>query len=366
MRVLMIADRSFATREQRMLTRLEVALADEGVRVARATPEGLAGDESESFAPRVEYESASPLLSTRARAARLLRRLSACSPDWSGGAPDVVHVCGDGAWGLACATARRLEKPLAVEMWSHRLLGGVRRFERRVGRGLDFMWIAPGDCTSEALRRAGARARTRVAAWGAHADDRPVAFSDPVRPVSASVLATGRDPGAVSAALEGLALAARRHDELMVFLDAVAVERSHEVWKRLRTLRALDRVSLMPDLESRREPALRADLFIRPEASGEHRSVLLDAMAAGMCVLTAKDPVVEALQHERTCMECAEPTALGWERTVLHALDEPQRARAMGVGAQRWIRDSQSVSSQAAALMDAYDRLAAGDRSAAA
>ena len=193
-----------------------------------------------------------------------------------------------------------------------------------------------------------------------------MAFSDPVRPVSASVLATGRDPGAVSAALEGLSLAARRHDELMIFLDAVAVKKSHDVWRRLRTLRSLDRVSLMPDLESRREPALRSDLFTRPEASSEHRSVLLDAMAAGMCVLSAKDPVVEALQHERTCYVCQEPTALGWERAVLHALEEPQRARALGTGAQKWIRDSQSVSSQAAALIDAYERLTAKGATAAA
>jgi len=365
-RVLIIADRAFASREQRMLTRLEVALADEGVRAARAVPEGMGGTGNESFAPRVEYEGRSPLLTLHARAARLLERLGTASPDWSGATPDLVHVWGEGAWGLAGATARRAERPLVVEMWSHRLLSMARRFERKAGRHGELVWIAPGDTTAEALRRVGVRSRCRVAAWGAHAGDKPAAFSDPVRPVSASVLATGRDPGAVSAALEGLALAARRHEELMIFLDAVAVRKSHEVWRRLRALRALDRVSLMPDLESRREPALRADLFVRPEASGEHRSVLLDAMASGMCVLTAKDPVVEALQHERTCLECSEPTALGWERAVLHALEEPQRARSLGVGAQRWIRESQSVSAQATALMDAYERLLADASTAAA
>lgn len=361
MRVLMIADASFALREQRMLTRLEIAQADEGVRVARAVPEGFGGEGSESFAPVVEYEGRSPLISTSARAGRLLERLGSSSPDWTSAALDAVHVWGEKAWALASHVAKLGECPLVVEMWSHRLLGSVRRFERRAARN-GLVWIAPGDHTAEALREAGARERCRVASWGAHAGEKPAAFSDPVRPVSASVLATGRNPGAVSAALEGLALAARRHEELMIFLDAVAVKRSPEVWRRLRTLRAMDRVSLMPDLESRREAALHADFFVRPEASAEHRSVLLDAMAAGMCVLTARDPVVEALQHERTCLECAEGTALGWERVALRALEEPQRARAVGSGAQKWIRESQSVSAQASALMDAYEQLVGSPR----
>src|SRR5690606_20945714 len=38
MRVLLLADRSFATREHAMLRRLEIGLIDEGLRVVRANP----------------------------------------------------------------------------------------------------------------------------------------------------------------------------------------------------------------------------------------------------------------------------------------------------------------------------------------
>jgi len=365
-RVLMIADRGFAKRESRMLTRLEVALADEGVRVARASPEGMSPEHSASLAPLVEYEPPAPLLTLRSRAARLLTRLAAVSPDWTRAAVDLVHVWGEGAWPLAASVARQAGAALVVEMWSHALLPKTRAYERRVSRHTRFTWIAPGDLTAESLRQAGARERGRVAPWGAHARDTPSAFSDPIRPVSASVLSTGRDPGAVSAALEGLALATRRHEELMIFLDAAATNRSHEVWKRLRTLGALERVSLMPDLEARREAALRADLFVRPEPSSEHRSVVIDAMAAGMCVVSRQDPVVEALQHDQNCLICHEPTALGWEHTLLAALDEPQRARAIGSAAQKWVRSQQSVSGQAAVLLDAYEDARAAETAATA
>ena len=362
----MIAAQAFAVRENRMITRLEVALADEGARVARASPEGFGPEHSVSLAVTADYEPAAPLLSIGSRADRLLARIGAASPSWAGKAIDLVHVWGEDAWPLAAAVAKRAGATLITEMWSHRLLSRVRRHERRLSGNSSLIWIAPGDHTAEALRHVGAKARVRVAPWGAHAADKPAAFSDPVRPVSAAVLATGRDPGAISAALEGLALAARRHDDLLVFLDDAAVKNSHEVWTRLRALRALNRVSLIPHLEATRESALHADLFIRPEASAEHRSIVLDAMAAGMAVISRRDPVVEALQKDKTCIECLEPTAIGWEHAVLAALDEPQRARSLGVASQQWIRNKQSVSAQAAALLDAYEGALAARRDAPA
>ncbi len=356
MRVLMLTDDAFATREHRMITRLEVALADEGVRVARASPEGRGPEHAASLAVVCEYEPGAPLLTVGARADRLLERLGAASPDWTHKAIDLIHVWGEGAWTLAAAVAKRAGAGLVIEMWSHHLLARAKRFERRLGKGVRLLWITPGDHTAEALRDTGVRSTVRVAPWGAHAGDRPAAFSDPVRPVSAAVLATGRDPGSVSAALEGLALASRRHEDLLIFLDDAAVARDHEVWRRLRDLRVLDRVSLLTNLETSREAVLHADLFVRPEASAEHRSIVLDAMAQGLCILTRRDPVVEALQRDQTCIVCPEPTALGWENTALAALDEPTRARTLGLAAQSWIRTRQSVSNQAAALFDAYER----------
>jgi len=356
MRVLMLTDVAFATREHRMLTRLEVALADEGVRVARASPEGYGPEHSASLAVTAEYEPDAPLLSTGSRAARLLQRVGNASPDWTRAAIDLVHVWGENAWALGAAVARRAGAALVVEMWPHRLPARARRFERRALAQGPLVWIAPGDFTAEAIRQEGLRGRCRVAAWGAHANDRPAAFSDPVRPVSAAVLATGRDAGSVSAALEGLALASRRHEDLLIFLDDAAVQKDHEVWRRLRELRVLDRVSLLPNMETSREAVLHADLFIRPEASHEHRSIVIDAMAAGQCVISRADPVVEALQRDRTCLFCPEPTALGWENAALAALDEPQRARSLGLAAQNWVRTRQSVSAQAAAVLDAYEK----------
>jgi glycosyltransferase involved in cell wall biosynthesis len=359
MRVLMLTDAAFATREHRMITRLEVALADEGVRVARASPEGRGPEHAASLAVTAEYEPDAPFVTTGARAARLLQRLGDASPDWTRAAIDLVHVWGEGAWNLGAAVAKRAGAALVVEMWSHRMLIKGRRFERRAIPQGQLVWIAPGDHTAEAIRQTGLRGRCRVAPWGAHAHDKPSAFSDPVRPVSAAVLATGRDPGGVSAALEGLALASRRHEDLLVFLDDAAVANDHEVWRRLRELRVLDRVSLLPNLETSREAVLHADLFVRPEASSEHRSVVIDAMASGLCVITRDDPVVEALQRDQTCLFCPEPTALGWENAVLAALDEPQRARSLGLAAQNWVRTRQSVSAQAAALLDAYEGVVA-------
>ena len=56
LRVLMMADRSFARREHAMLRRLEVGLIDEGVRVLRATPAGSPEEPTTGLAGTVSYD----------------------------------------------------------------------------------------------------------------------------------------------------------------------------------------------------------------------------------------------------------------------------------------------------------------------
>ena len=74
MRVLILADGLFATRERALLSRLEVGLADEGVRVVQATPEdvpasaaGLAGAATDPAGfLEIRHERYAPKLFSRA------------------------------------------------------------------------------------------------------------------------------------------------------------------------------------------------------------------------------------------------------------------------------------------------------------
>ena len=117
-RAAVICDGVFARREYPLLVRLEVGLADEGVRVAHAAPvqvllDGVFGLYSEpvgydDFAPR-------PLRGVRARNLNdgITHALKADSP----AEIDVMHCCGGGAWEIAAEAATRAGAALLVEVW---------------------------------------------------------------------------------------------------------------------------------------------------------------------------------------------------------------------------------------------------------
>ena len=98
MRILLLADRSFASRERRLLHRVEVGLIDDGVRVVRAIPDTLLYTQTDSITPLIAYpEKVSPLL-PRLRTSQLLRALSELDPPLAGPNEqpiDIIHAWGD-------------------------------------------------------------------------------------------------------------------------------------------------------------------------------------------------------------------------------------------------------------------------------
>ena len=62
MRALILADRSFAARERDMLTRVQVGLIDEGVRVVEAIPSDVADPDANPLIPTIPYSDRIVLL----------------------------------------------------------------------------------------------------------------------------------------------------------------------------------------------------------------------------------------------------------------------------------------------------------------
>src|SRR5690606_40955555 len=109
---LLIADRLFAAREQAMLLRIEVGLADEGVRVLHALPEDAEGLISEEAAARgITYRPRGPLPSLRVRASSALEAALAQPVFGEGGKArvDIVHAFGRDAWAISAEIARQAE-----------------------------------------------------------------------------------------------------------------------------------------------------------------------------------------------------------------------------------------------------------------
>src|SRR5690606_5421874 len=119
----------------------------------------------------------------------------------------------------------------------------------------------------------------------------------------------------------------------------------------------LQRFSLAPNLEGRREPVLRGDLLLLPEALGEHRSIALDAMAAGMAVVALADPYVGSLIDGRTAALVKEPGADLWAAALSPLLEAADAAHALGERAREFVRTERRASVHVASLVDGYEWL---------
>ncbi len=371
MRVLILTDASFATRERAMLSRLEVGLADEGVRIIQAVPRSAAPDEGgqppgQLFVQQLVYEDRGPGLLRRLRDRRLAESIEALRDPEDERPVDIVHVFGEGgggAWATAAELAARFQAALAVEVWSAECV--ERASHVRIPPGFErfpLVFFAPGRPIEERLRedveRPGLGA-VRYTPWGVHT---PAAAHEllPVgRATSAMIAGSGRDSAPYAAALAGLA-APGPQAQLMAFADAAAITRA-DAWPVVNRLGLTDRFTLAPDIEARRDLTLACDLLLVPEARGEHRTLVLDAMAAGILVIAASDPWVGWFIEGRTARLVDRPQPDRWASVLSSVLADIPAARALAASAREHVRQQQRASAHVASVVDAYEWLTAGD-----
>jgi len=362
-RALIVTDRSFARRERDLLSRLEVGLADEGVRVARADPVMDPSPPPGPISERFTYPARTPLLGNAGRAARLMQEMVNRRFTDSEGNLDIVHAWGRGCWWVALAAARRAGAPLIVEYASTRWSASLRRLVRAAGGGdrpVPLLCLCPTEPLRAEVHAIDPHGRAEFAPWGVRAGvARPRAEIEGPTPRSFTIASSGRQPQDVHAAIEGLARALAPEEDALLFVDEAAVRRESSVWKHARSLGLLDRISVIADLEGRRSLILRTDVLVQPEASGEFRSITLDALAAGMLVLARDDGHNDALLDGVTARLVPRPSADAWRDAVRWTVDHREEADELAARAQQWVRDHRKASQHVRLVLEAYSRVAA-------
>lgn len=362
MRVLILADGSFARREHSLLARLEIGLADEGVRVAHAVPSDCRMETGSGiYSTSLRYESQGTAFSRAGRARRLIESLGE-SESGESGKPDIVHAFGEGAWRLAHEIAFQTGACVAIEVWSGALVHSAARTVQQWNRaqgGRPPALMTPGRILLDLLRNAAPDRAVFLTPWGVTTGDPMHDLLDPARAPAVTVVSTGRDPEIVAAALEGLATASTGAPELLIFLDSRAGDRA-AIWKRARRLGLLDRLTVVADLEERREPILRTDLLIQPEALGEHRSITLSAMAAGTVVVARADPLVECVSDPSRAALVGGPSPAAWGAAVAALLADREGALALASRARDYVHTDHSLSGHVRGVCGAYESMLRG------
>lgn len=355
MRVVIIADALFASRERPLLERLEVGLADEGVRVIHAVPEEARGTGTEGLYSRaLRYTGRSLALTRPLQAMRLAGAIDAIDEAEGGAGINLVHAFGGSVWKLARGVAEHLRAGVALEVWRS---GLVPEVPSKLGAsGVPAMLLTPDTAIERLLvAHVGTDLRTRCCRWGVHAPLQPRTVLQPSRTWTAALVGAGLDAGAYAAALRGLAVAAGVRPDMHVFADAVAARRAG-LWAVARQLGLLDRLSLIEELEGRRDLLMQADVLVLPEARGDQRSVLLEAMATGVVVVAAADPLVTALQDGRTARLVTDHAA--WGAAFSDILTNEARTHALTLNANEYVRTNARVSDYVRGVLAAYQSLA--------
>lgn len=360
MRVLIVADELFASREQALLSRLEVGLADEGTRVIHAIPRAAASYAPGDMISRVlEYKPRKLGFAVDAEARRMAANLSSLQSAESE-TPTVIHVFGGGAWGIGASLARRFNAILAVEAWRCGLAERARRLAMQAG--LRVLFLAPDSSIERELGQPDGSAEQltiRPCRWGVIAPTVPNSVLEPGRAAALMMVGTGRDVRAFTSALQGIALALREVPDALVFCDSQAARRSN-LWALARKLKFEHRLSLIGELEGRRDLVMHGDVLVQPEAGGEQRSVTLDAMAHGMLVAAAEDRNVSSLVDGMTARLVKTPTAEAWSAVITDIFKGRDRARSLGNAARAFVKDQRKASAHVRSVLDAYEWMKSG------
>lgn len=378
MRVLFLADRSFAEREPSMLRRLEIGLIAEGLHVVRAAPVETRRVEDElptGLDALVRYER-SPIPFAGQSLARILQRALSSqdaleTPSEDGRLIDVIHVWGESLWPDAVELADLTGADIAFECWSRAAMRHIAETERRARRRGGFaaraIWLTPDQALCDEASRVARYWACREACWGVHLPDAERAewpIPGGGGPIAVSIMSAAGDLASCRNLLTALSQVTRAPGtgggggaEALIFLDAGTTEAAPELWRHAESLGLLDRLSTIPDMEGRRSLVLQTHLLINPAAAGEHRTLLLEAMAHGTPIVARADPFNSSIIDGKTAIAAPNGATESWTAALRKLLETPGAPAALGASARAWINDHRLAHRQIAAAIDAYSAL---------
>lgn len=351
MRALILPDATTFAREHAMIARLQVGLADEGVRVVQGVPASAAGTEAASllaggvYALSVRHQDRGLPLMEGLRAEALARDVEALARGESAErALDAVLALGDGAWTSALRVGRRLGAAVVLSVEGRGQVERAGAVWRRAGRsgngqeGVRPLFVTPGDHLADALATGVPRSRVVVAPWGVYPTRAAHAPVDRGRSLSVVVLLSGRDAEAARGALLGLERAAETTPDLHVIVDADAARRL-DLWRWTAAKPSIrGRLTLTSNLDGRHDLVTEADMLLVPESLGQARGLVLQAMADGMLVAAREDALVDWLIPGVTCCVLEDARAETVARRVLALADDPRAGGVLRASAKEWVQ----------------------------
>lgn len=350
MLVALMIDDEIGRRERDWFNRTVVGLLSSGLRVVRLLPDTQPDDPRVALTPHFAYRASGLPWTLNASIRQLADSLQA-------GVPDVIHAIGSGSWHGATALAGLLECPVALSVWSREEARGVQRHASSASLGA---LLPAGEALARDCARTVPRDLIQVVPIGVYVAPQPHRILAQVEFSVAVVLAgRGAPYSAIEHVIDGLSMVAPDFRQVTIFADLDEAVKA-KAWKRAGDRSVREQFSIIPDVLEHRELVLSASVLVVPAPTGRNTSFLLQAMAAPMATVAARDSFIDVLDESEaaTILDHVEPAA--WATALRRLLSSPDDARTCAESARRIIAERHSMTAQSELLTATYERMLTG------
>jgi glycosyltransferase involved in cell wall biosynthesis len=308
--------------------------------------------------PRVDTLSLGPIQSLLHRRIgwpvkerRIGHVLQALSPQ----PPTVVHAMSVESYGLASAIAETFDADLVFEVTSLADCNGVARVGgQRVGRyhaisqPLANVLEAQLDIHSE---------RIDLIHPGVRASQDISCFAQADRAATVLCMSPFERGAGVDRFIRALALLRKRECDVVAFL--LGHGRQELSLRRLtRELKISSRVTFANPLGDVEQAINSADIFVHPAEDTFFTADGLQAMGAGVAVVTLANAVCDYYRHGETAIVCEKSTPEALADAIQELVSAPQEARRIATAGAEYVRTQHAMSGMADRTAAAYRRLA--------
>lgn len=363
MRVLILVDARFAVHERALIERVVIGLADEGIMAQVVLPKDRNLEDAGFNLIRepVWYADRGLSLTQRIRATQIAKQVTKdqLSKDAESfeGVIDIVHVFGGGAWSMGRELAKILGAGVIFEVWRAGLVDSAASLQ--LDESDNAMFLVPERSFESSLMSKGLAHRVHVAPWGAQVPSSPNQILRDDKQRAIVIMSSGRQKDQCIAAFDGVADAIEldeHTDSVMVFANLEVVQRAG-LWARVKERKLENRFTIIDRSEDRRDLVLRCDIMIYPDTLHEQRTLLLDAMGAGMAIIAGKDESISPLQDSPGVLVVDRPSRADWATLLRACLADTSYARNVGLASRAYVTKNRRAAMYVMSVMDAYHAL---------
>jgi glycosyltransferase involved in cell wall biosynthesis len=262
---------------------------------------------------------------------------------------------------LALDLAEALDRPVLLDVCSMAQAKAAAKVGAHRGPGVAVAgYVAPCRPIADALGRRVDTGLVSVVPVGVAAPAQPREIADdPRRDVALAVIGGARDLPAYDALFVALSRLLHDDSDIQVMLE-LSGPYEHEIWMRAERLGLLRSISALASASSYRPLLTRCDLLLLPEREGELRSIMLEAMAVGVPIIAAHNPVCDVLVDRETAFVVNGVDSGSWTDAIRQALTEPAQTKSIAQRAREAVIASNRSTEQMTKLIQTLERTLSG------